>query len=302
MKWLVALLLAGCGDDAAVPPDAPRTDAAVALDAAGDAIASGLYGLDIDAGAFPPVGDHPNVIVYVPVNFDPTPPLSVVVFLHGFDNCIDNIVRAAGDECTPDGGTRAAYALVDQMEAANKNALLVCPELAFDQATGDPGQLGAAGGFRALLAETLADLGMRIEDVGPVVVASHSGGYQAAAAMVARGGVPVVELYLLDSLYGDTATFDAWAMSNISADRFADVYTQGGGTLANSQAMADRAATWVNPDAGQLVDDRTTATWPDSTYHHALLFKLSGLSHDGVPAYYFGHLVGTSQLPQRGAR
>ena len=295
-------LLAGCGDDAVQAPDAPAPDAAIPIDASGDAIASGLYPLDVDAGAFPPVGSHPNVIVYVPANFDPTPPLSIVVFLHGFDNCIENIVQASGGECTPDGGTRAAYGLIDQMEAANKNALLICPELAFDQSTGNPGQLGNPNGFRALLTETLADLGMRIGDVGPVVVASHSGGYQAASAIVSRGGVPVVELYLLDSLYGDTSTFDAWAMSNIAADRFADVYTQGGGTLANSQAMADRAATWVNPDAGLLVDDRTTATWPDSTYHHPLLFKLSGLSHDGVPAYYFGHLVGTSQIPQRGAR
>jgi hypothetical protein len=70
-----------------------------------------------------------------------------------------------------------------------------------------------------------------------------------------------------------------------------------GGTLANSQAMADRAATWV--PASELVDDRTSSTWPDSTYAHGLLFKFSMLSHDGVPRYYFGKLVSTSSLPAR---
>jgi hypothetical protein len=88
-------------------------------------------------------------------------------------------------------------------------------------------------------------------------------------------------------------------MDHAVSGRFADVYTTSGGTLANSQAMADRAASWVTPDGGALVDDRTTATWPDATYAHPLLFKHSALSHDGVPAYYFGKLVGTSSLPAR---
>ncbi|HEX8953567.1 MAG TPA: hypothetical protein VF945_17040, partial [Polyangia bacterium] len=51
---------------------------------------------------------------------------------------------------------------------------------------------------------------------------------------------------------------------------------------------------WV--PAAQLLDDRTTATLADADYAHELLFKLSGLSHDGVPAYYIGTLVGSSVL------
>src|SRR5262249_22936127 len=98
------------------------------------------------------------------------------------------------------------------------------------------------------------------------------------------------------------AQFDAWVMSDLGdlatlSRRFADVYTQGGGTLANSQAMADRAAGWVPSD--EIVDDRSTATWPDATYRHGLLFKLSALSHDGVPRYYFERLLSTSSLSPR---
>ena len=85
--------------------------------------------------------------------------------------------------------------------------------------------------------------------------------------------------------------------STAPGKRFADVYTSGGGTLANSQAMATRAQQLAWVPAAQLLDDRTTATLTDADYAHELIFKLSGLTHDGVPAYYFGKLVGTS--PER---
>jgi hypothetical protein len=186
--------------------------------------------------------------------------------------------------------------------------MLIAPEVAFDQSSGDPGNLGKAGGLRALLAETLADLAPAIgahtiDDLGPVVVASHSGGYQAAAAIASMGGVRVDEIWLLDSLYGFASTFDSWVRSDLAsirsrppARRFADVYTQGGGTLANTQKLADS----YPHDAGFVVDDRVPAnTWTDDVYRHGVLFKYSGLSHDGVPRYYFERLLSTSTLPPK---
>lgn len=324
----LSLTIASCGqgtplpDSAAPTPDgAPSLDAAVATppnDAAAplDATArtvSGTYVFSLDAGAFAPTPAHPSVLVYLPSGFRPTPPLDVIVFLHGFDNCVGNVIRDGGVSCDADAGTpaRSAYALAAQLDATHKNALLLCPEVAFDRATGDPGNLGAPNGFAALLDETLADLRpvlgpLTHADVRRLVVASHSGGYEAAASIATQGGVPVNELYLLDSLYGKEKDFDDWVLARLPAialgpspdggARFADVYTCCGGTLANSQAMADRAASWVNPDAGVLVDDRTTGTWPTATYDHGLLFKSSALTHDGVPRYYFGRLIATSGL------
>jgi hypothetical protein len=267
--------------------------------------------LTLDAGAFPPTAAHPSALVYVPDGFSLEPPLDLVVYLHGFDNCVVNIIQDAGASCDPDGGTpaRAAYALAAQLDASNKNALLVCPELSFDAATGNPGRLADPGGFRALLTETLADLAPVLgpqtpADVGTMVVASHSGGYEAAAAILreADGGVPAREVWLFDSLYGNTQDFDDWVLSDLTdlvtvERRFATVYTATGGTLATSQAMADRAATWV--DAGVIADDRTTATWMPPEYHHGLLFKASMLAHDDVPKYYFRQMLQTSTLRDR---
>lgn len=324
----LALLLGGaaCGDGAATeedlappspadmrgPDDAGLTDAGSGDAGPGDAGAlTGTYLLTLDAGAFPPTAAHPSALVYVPPGFDPTPPLSLVVYIHGFNNCVENIVRDQGESCDKAKGTpvRNAFSLAAQLRDSGRNALLLCPEVAFDQSTGDPGTLGKAGGFKALLAEALHRMPQPLgalspADVGTVVLASHSGGYQAAAGIAVRGGVPVREIFLLDSLYGSTADFDGWVMADLAGfsgtaprRRFADVYTATGGTLANSQAMADRARTWTAADPSVLVDDRTTATWPDATYRRGLLFKRSELSHDGVPRYYFSRLLATSGLP-----
>lgn len=297
LTLLVAVLASGCGAPA-------ETDS---FDGAGDALATGrTLPLWLDHGAFARDPAHPSALVYVPSGFDPTPPLDLVVYVHGFYNCVSNVVGSTATSCAANEPARAAYALAAQLEGAAKNALLVLPEVAYDRASADPGQLGVDGGLRALLAEALAQLGsvgsFTVDDLGHVVVASHSGGYRAAGAMAVRGGVAVDEVWLLDSLYGATADFDAWvlsdraALADPSARRFADVYTGGGGTLSNSQAMATRAAGWMSGEPGVLVDDRTSSTWPPSRFAHGLLFKRSGLAHDGVPRYYFGKLLATSGL------
>jgi hypothetical protein len=316
VRALLCLYLAGCGarggkgldggvvavaDGGAADLSAttPTADLAPVLDPAG------TFVMTLDAGAFPP-GPHPSALVYIPSRFDPTPPIAVVVYLHGFNNCVENVVRDAGQPCTSGGATRSAYALAAQLEASGKNAILVCPEVLFDQAAGNPGNLGTTNGFKMLLTELLGHLAVplcnaTINDVGKVVVASHSGGYTAAEGLINKGGVPIGELYMLDSLYDSNAAsnVDPWVGKLGPGHRYGDVYTQGGGTLANSQSQATRMSTLVGGDMGLILDDRTTATLPDAAYAHELIFKYTSLAHDAVPTYYFGKLVATSSLPDK---
>jgi hypothetical protein len=298
--------LLGCSGPADAPAEAP-TDA-VATDGKADSTAAAgtTRLLQLDNAAFTPPAGRPGALVYLPPNFDPTPPLNVIVYIHGFYNCVENIVRPGpvGRGCG--GGSRQSYNLAAQLDATGKNALFIAPEVAFDQASSAPGKLGDAGGFRALLDEALGKLGSdvggdTINDVGQVVVASHSGGYKVAAAIAQKGGLPVSEVLLLDSLYGSTADFDAWVNADLGSfsaapavKRFASIYSQTGGTLGNSQAMAGRAAGWFDAGAGVVVDDRTTGTLTDEQFAHGLVFKRTGLPHDGVPRYYFGRLIATS--------
>jgi hypothetical protein len=285
-------------------------DATTACPRFGDAGAPVLL-YELATAAYPDAGT-PSVAVHVPPGFDPGNRPGVLAFFHGFDNCVANVVGATDTPCVDGGAARVAMHLVEQLDAARVNAILVAVELDADQATGDPGQLAAPGDFRALLHELFtqhldAVLGCPL-DVGGldrVVVSSHSGGYWATASVLAQGMVPAItEVDLLDSLYGEQPTFDGWMQSSLARFatgrpdelRWVDVYTESGGTAANSRAMAASAQAWLD-DAGlaaSYFDDDTTDTLDAATYAHPVIFKLSGLTHDEVPQYYFGELARAS--------
>jgi hypothetical protein len=272
--------------------------------------------LTLESGAFPKSLSHPSALVHLPTGFDPLRPVSLIVYIHGFHNCVENAVRRSDEArpCRRGGPVRNGYGVIEQVEQAageGKNLMLLAPEVAFDQASADPGKLGEPGGFRALVSEVLDRLreplnALRVDGFAKVAVASHSGGYQAAAGIAVRGGVPVSEVYLLDSLYGSVADFESFVKKDLASfdgsspqRRLAIVYTDTGGTLVNSQSFAGRLAELLSQarlDPGILFDDRTTATWPAAAYDHGLLVKRSALTHDGVARYYLYSLLSTSGL------
>ena len=295
---LICLSLAACthegsASDAGVPVDGGIT-----------------YAFVLDAGAFPPAR-WPSVVVYVPAGFRVEKPLHVVLWLHGDVNCALDVVRDADGECIADGGVRSAHHLGSQLDASGKNAILIVPELGFNL-TADPGHLADPGGLRALLAETLANLGPAVggatlDDLAPLVVAAHSGGHRALADVLTQGGLPVAEVWHLDSLYGEIPENVAWIESSLASFegsppvcRFADVYTQAWGTADNSHNMAETAVIDWLPDAGAVIDDRTLGPLPDEALRHGLVFKLSPLTHDDVARVWFERLLTTSRLPARG--
>lgn len=250
---------------------------------------------------------HPSVLVHLGKGFVPQGPLNLVVYFHGWSNCVVNDVEAAGSPCTPGRPARAAHNLIGSLDASGANAALIAVERAYDQTSSSAGRLTQAGLFRALILELLPKLGelagrMYSEaDLGKLVLATHSGGYQAVALILDRGGLTaqVSEVILLDSLYGNTAEFDAWLKGGLGTRRLANVYTGSGGTLANAQAMAVRAKAWAQAarlPASALLDDRTTATLADGNFNAPLFFKRSGLSHDGVVAYYLPKLLAHAGL------
>jgi hypothetical protein len=300
---------AGSGDDAALRDDAWMAPTACPV----SGIVDTTYGLD--SGAFPTDG-HPDVAVHVPDGYDACAPAGVVVFFHGFRNCVANVIGASPTECTPGAGARSAFALSDQLDAAGVNAILVAVELRYDEATSDPGALAESGRLRALLDELYDEhlsplLGRPtgIEDVDRVVLASHSGGYVALARCLTDGGVTVDEVELFDSLYGELTTYRGWLDTNLLAfdasasdpRRFALVFTDGGGTASQSRGLGDDVEAWLatrgNP-ASLLFDD-TTATLEAPAFRTPMLIKRSALSHDGVVSYYFERFLRGSDLPPR---
>lgn len=303
--------------DAATADDAGKGDAAaVDLVAGGDAALPPLASaatiplrLMHGANAAGP-SDPMNAIAYLPIGLRVGAQLDVIVHLHGFINCVENVLGSADAACSASGPVRSAHHLATQLDASGRNAILLLPEVtpaARDAASASYGALTAPGALQLFLEEALDALAPALgarPALGRLVVSVHSGGYQGAAAFVEGGGVRIDELYLLDALYGDADKFETWLKADptllsgsVPSRRYANVYTDGGGTLAGSQAQASRLAAFA--PTGALVDDRTTSTWADADYRHGLLMKHSALDHDGVVRYYAERLFATSQLAAR---
>ena len=219
---------------------------------------------------------HPGALVYVPSTFNAqVPNISLVVFIHGFHNCIENVVLpgASGCNCSSDGAYDSAYGLIDSFEAAAtagtaegsavSQSLLVAIEVTYDEASSDPGRWAVPGLFAAFVTELLSSdhigqvIGPRnLSNVNRVRMFSHSGGYNVIGDLATVGGVAAaIELTLLDSLYGDIEAFDSFVQKHIDAKsfgvgaaqaRFHSVYTDYGGTEGNNRAMAARVQQWLS--------------------------------------------------------
>jgi len=300
--------------------DAPR-DAPAAIDAFAvpDAFAapdaphgcpvtlSSPLSFSLAHGAFPGSA-HPDVAVHVPAGYDACARQGAVVYFHGFQNCVLNTIGSVDGACTPGGATRTAHHLIDQLDAAHVNAMLIAVEVAYDQSSSATGALANDDGLAALLDELFADhlsamLGRptAVADLDLVVLASHSGGYTAVADSLDHGHVDAREVMLFDSLYGDIPTYEAFTTHQLSRFdpasasplRFAMVYTDVGSTDANSRALGGEIesglGTLGHPE--WLLFDETTATLDAAAFTTPMIVKHSMLSHDGVVTYYFERFV-----------
>lgn len=261
--------------------------------------------------------EHPAALVYAPPQLAPDD-LAVIVYLHGLGNHIENVVREA--PLSPD---YPVADLLGQLDRAGRQALLLVPELRYDGETSDPGRFAAPGALRLLLTEVLDKLppplsGLRVDDVRRLLLISHSGGYQAAAALALRGGVRVDELYLLDSLYGQEAAFSALLDETLAelaaappsdrgrerwaARRLINLYTRGGGTAELSRAQARRAgaeAERLQLDPGLVRTSDEPLGPAELPGGAAVLIQRVAVGHSELPLQFFGPLLEKSGLPAR---
>ncbi|HKU99221.1 MAG TPA: hypothetical protein VJR58_28260 [Vineibacter sp.] len=209
-------------------------------------------GIEGPAGVF----DDARTLLHVTPDFDPARPFVIVVFFHGW--CATLTRRA--------GGSRyhvvESYRLLDQVDDAGLNAVVVAPQFARDadldvvDTPGHPGRFAEPGGFARFLDEATARIARQRGDdparygTAPVVLASFSGGYRAAAmALTIGGGADRVIGFLgLDTIYGETQAFASWFAANHRRAFIAAVYTGGrehdfasaGPTLDLARELADR--------------------------------------------------------------
>lgn len=157
---------------------------------------------------------------------------AIVVFLHG------NLVELERDVVL-------RQRVVAQFVASKLNAALVVPQFARDALDSSAGHFWDAGGFARFMAEAEGQLssmtGADAELLGsrPIVVVAYSGGYNPAAAIVARGGAGgrLKGLILLDALYAEEGTFAEWLQRGNGGAFFCSAYSPS--SAAGNLALQD---------------------------------------------------------------
>lgn len=183
----------------------------------------------------------PTVMVFVPSTFrlPESKRVDAVVHFHGHHAKAKSAM--------------ASHKLREQLVGSRQNAVLVVPQGPVNAADGDFGKLMRKGGLRRLLSEVLklassqkvsrvlgdASLASATA-VGRVIASAHSGGYRAAAAIAARGGVEAREIYLFDALYGELDSFEAFVLKKAGGKRKLINYAVGGAPLSNGAKLAKR--------------------------------------------------------------
>jgi hypothetical protein len=250
----------------------------------------------------------PSALVHLPKGFKSDGPLNLIVHFHGIQNCVSVTVEGKNGNCAK-GSFNQGHNLIAQADASGVNAALVALEVAFNKNNTDPGKLATSGFFAQVIDELLPKIGQLAgreysrDDLGKIILTSHSGGYMALCETLANAGLPISGVLLFDSLYPnkkkkgpkDDACFNKYVdwVKNNADGRFGIVYTTQGGTMANSQQMSTDIKAMV--DAGDYWDERKK---PDAQILKAselgrrFVFVKTGVAHDDSVRKYYAAMLG----------
>jgi len=255
--------------------------------------------LRLSSQAFPE-SPHPGVLVHIPEGYDPSKPLDLVVYFRGFNSCVSVIAGAEQARCRQNGAQHKHSDLIGQLDRSGVNAILIVPELRVEESTGDPGQLGASGGFRRLLQDILEQsifpaLG-GVRPVRRILLCAHSGGYSATAAAVSRGGVGNVDtVCLMDAFYGESSVFTSFAARAATQPvRFVSLYTDG-----TTESNSLRLASSLRGLGSKLLVDTSSRTPTLAQWNTPVFIKHVPDEHSWIPLHYFGDFLRTAGLEGR---
>lgn len=178
---------------------------------------------------------HPDAIVYLPKNFDPSKPVNMVIYNHGWNSTASKSYNDSK--------------LGAQMSNAPPNTMLVIPEWQAtpDKESGAEGRLGQPGAYRAMMEEVLDKTpgmkGKKLEDIKDISIISHSAGFNPTNSMMKDPVFldKVKSLTMLDSLYSSSGA-DSWIKHNARAlaagdKQYTNIYH---GTSSESRAQVER--------------------------------------------------------------
>ena len=250
--------------------------------------------LVLESAAFRTPG-APSVILHAPPGWNPRAPLHLVVFLHGYNGCVNVLMAAGPSRCKPKAPERDGWDLGRYHDAAGTNSLFIVPQLAFAQRNGDPGAFKRPGAFRAFLEELLRKglqkpLGgpRTWKDVASLTLIAHSGAYQAALAIAESGGVraQLKAIVLLDALYGETDRY-AELLEHAAGLRFVSIYLALGTPRTESERLYQR----LSQSLGAAVAKAKTPELARGVVEHRVLFAPGRPPHRLLPQTHLSELL-----------
>lgn len=239
-----------------------------------------------------PAAEHYSdrtVAIFIPKNFREAAHVDFVIHFHGWNNTV--------------AGTLRDFQLIEQFAASGRNAILVVPEGPHNAPDSFGGKLEDPGGFEKFMDEVIITLQQRAGftrkkfSVGRIILSGHSGGYRVISGILDRGGWPeaVKKVWLFDALYAETGKFLGW--SDRTHGRLLNIYTDHGGTKAESTALMEllkkRGTPFLAFEESQLT--------PAGLKKAQLVFIHTDLAHNDVVAKRneFCQFLKTSALGER---
>ncbi len=240
--------------------------------------------------------DHttPDAVVHVPLNFDPTKPINLVIYNHGFGSTALSSFRD--------------NRLGQQMANAPDNSILLVPEWQFHPGarSSHQGKFKDQDTFRKMILEAFGDTpalqGKTLNDVANISIFAHSAGYGPTNTELYNNGLEdkVKSITLLDALY-DRYMLDPWFKRNIKelaagTKQFRNFFD---GTATYSQDQATRIEQMLSAahlpassilkdynHTHQVMDAATIAKYPIIFKHTTVDVDNLGSSHLSIPRIY----------------
>lgn len=253
----------------------------------------------------------PNAWVYVPARFDPEAPLQIVLIFRGFLNCIASYTSPQGIPCTPGHPKRTGYDLPRQIERSGIRALVVLPELIYDQRSSEPGKLAEPGAIKRFLDELLQRMEPMIgkhdvKDAERISFMASSGGFQALEPALEQGGVNPDALLLMDAFY----VYDRSAMGRFLGDhlaeyeptlerprRFTMLYSPTGGALDRSLGFRQTAIRWVEEAGMENLSNFDASGHPVlGDFRPPIAIVRAQMEHDEVVSTYLWQVLASTNL------
>lgn len=206
--------------------------------------------------------DDDSVMIVVPPNFTDNGAMGLVTHLHGHNATLEDVV--------------AEQYLREQFALSGRNAVFIVPQGPEEAADSDFGKLDQPDGYANLVADVSAvlyreGLVVRLGASVPATLTSHSGGYSGVANIIEQGGVEISGVHLFDSLYGYESVYADFVRGG---GVFRSVYTSGGGTNDNNEALAALLADEGYAVSGSFADGDLAAG--------TLTIGYSSASHGGT--------------------